>query len=124
MGDVLKHLSRSECGCKCGCGFNAVDVQLLNVLEDIRTHFSKPVINCAAAVLRITKPWEVWKTASMSRASLLAFRCRIPARIRLLTAWQITTRAVLSVATAYTRTSTFVVAQRAGTGNDYIASFR
>jgi uncharacterized protein YcbK (DUF882 family) len=47
MGDVSKHFSFTEFSCKRGCVFNAVDVQLLNVLEDVRTHLDKPVtIDC------------------------------------------------------------------------------
>jgi len=43
MGDVSLHFDRSEFSCKCGCGFSAVDVQLLGILERIREHFKKPV---------------------------------------------------------------------------------
>jgi len=42
------HFSRSEFSCKCGCGFAAVDVELLDVLEQVRTYFTFPVtINSA-----------------------------------------------------------------------------
>lgn len=44
MGDVSKHFSRFEFDCVCGCGFDSVDVGLLNWLEKIRTHFGSPVI--------------------------------------------------------------------------------
>jgi uncharacterized protein YcbK (DUF882 family) len=37
--DSIKGFSRSEFACECGCGFNAVDVELLSVLMGIRTHF-------------------------------------------------------------------------------------
>ncbi|MGU3485255.1 D-Ala-D-Ala carboxypeptidase family metallohydrolase [Enterobacter bugandensis] len=48
MGDISPHFNRSEFGCKCGCGFNAVDKQLNEILEDVRTHFNAPlIINCA-----------------------------------------------------------------------------
>ena len=36
--------SREEFECKCGCGFNTVDAELLLILTLIRTHFNKPVI--------------------------------------------------------------------------------
>lgn len=39
MGDVSKHFSRHEFACKCGCGFTAVDVELLGILEDVRETF-------------------------------------------------------------------------------------
>ena len=43
MGDLSEHFSRREFACKCGCGFDTVDVRLLELLEDIRTHFNAPV---------------------------------------------------------------------------------
>lgn len=48
MGDVSPHFNRSEFACKCGCGFTAVDVELLGVLEGVRNHFNAPLtIDCA-----------------------------------------------------------------------------
>jgi uncharacterized protein YcbK (DUF882 family) len=44
MGDISKHFSRSEFECKCGCGFNTVDVELVSVLEDLRQNLGQPVI--------------------------------------------------------------------------------
>lgn len=46
---VSRYFSRSEFKCKCNtCGFDAVDVELLKVLEDVRAHFGNPVkINSA-----------------------------------------------------------------------------
>lgn len=43
MGDISKNFSRHEFACKCGCGFDTVDVELLPILQDIRDNFSKPV---------------------------------------------------------------------------------
>jgi uncharacterized protein YcbK (DUF882 family) len=34
------HFERSEFACQCGCGFCAVDVELLFVLEQTRRHFN------------------------------------------------------------------------------------
>ena len=36
MGDVSKNFSRREFACKCGCGFDAVDVDLLVGLQKLR----------------------------------------------------------------------------------------
>jgi len=36
MGDLSKHFSRSEFACKCGCGFNTVDKELLELVELVR----------------------------------------------------------------------------------------
>ena len=44
MGDISTHFNRKEFACKCGCGFNAVDKELLEVIEDVRTYFDKPLI--------------------------------------------------------------------------------
>jgi len=38
-----KWFKRSEFACKCGCGFNSVDVELLTVLEDLREYFKRPI---------------------------------------------------------------------------------
>jgi uncharacterized protein YcbK (DUF882 family) len=40
---ISKNFSRREFACKCGCGFDAVDVELLSVLEAVRRWFSAPV---------------------------------------------------------------------------------
>lgn len=48
MGDVSTNFNRSEFACKCDCGFNAVDVELLKLLETIRKRFNTPItINSA-----------------------------------------------------------------------------
>jgi len=39
MGDLSNHLSRHEVGCKCGCGFDAADTELIDVLEHVMNHF-------------------------------------------------------------------------------------
>lgn len=41
---VTKHFKRKEFSCKCGCGLDAVDIELVNILERIRNHFNVPVI--------------------------------------------------------------------------------
>lgn len=38
------HFGRHEFACKCGCGFDTVDSLLLDVLENLRHHFSSPVV--------------------------------------------------------------------------------
>ncbi len=48
MTQVSEHFKRSEFGCKCGCGFSTVDIELLSVLEDVRAEFKSPLtINSA-----------------------------------------------------------------------------
>ena len=43
MGNISKHFSRYEFACSCGCQFQTVDSELLQVLEQVREHFEKPV---------------------------------------------------------------------------------
>lgn len=43
MGDLSTHFSRSEFACKCGCGFDTVDTEMLGVLEDLRAMFKEPI---------------------------------------------------------------------------------
>ena len=39
MGDLSENFSRWEFACKCKCGFDTVDYDLILVLEDVRNHF-------------------------------------------------------------------------------------
>jgi uncharacterized protein YcbK (DUF882 family) len=43
MGDISENFDRSEFACKCGCGFDTVDAELIKVLEDIRGAFGVPI---------------------------------------------------------------------------------
>ena len=40
---MFEHFDRNEFSCKCGCGFDTVDVETLWVLEELRRWFGKPV---------------------------------------------------------------------------------
>ena len=44
MGDLSKNFSRYEFACPCGCGFDTVDTELLNAVQDVRDHFKKATI--------------------------------------------------------------------------------
>jgi uncharacterized protein YcbK (DUF882 family) len=44
MSKVSKHFNRAEFACKCGCGMNTIDAELVGYLEQIRVFFEKPVI--------------------------------------------------------------------------------
>lgn len=53
MGDLSKNFSRTEYECKCGCGFNTVDVELNRVMQELCNHYGKKIIitsgnRCAA----------------------------------------------------------------------------
>jgi len=43
MSKVSEHFDRLEFSCSCQCGFSAVDVDLLAILEDVRSYFGVPV---------------------------------------------------------------------------------
>ena len=56
--DISTHFRRLEFACKCGCGFDTVDLETLTLLQDIRLHFNAPVIinsgcRCAAYNRRV-----------------------------------------------------------------------
>lgn len=41
---LSKNFTRSEFKCQCGCcDYDTVDMELVNVLQDVRDHFNKPV---------------------------------------------------------------------------------
>lgn len=44
MSKISPHFDRSEFACKCGCGFDTVDTELLELLETVRQHFLRPVV--------------------------------------------------------------------------------
>ena len=39
-----EYFDRAEFACKCGCGFDVVDAELLEALQAIRAHYLAPVI--------------------------------------------------------------------------------
>lgn len=43
MGDLSAHFNRREFACKCGCGFDTVDAQLLEACEAVRQYFGASV---------------------------------------------------------------------------------
>lgn len=43
MTRLSPHFARAEFACRCGCGFDTVDVQTLEILEAVRSHFGSPV---------------------------------------------------------------------------------
>lgn len=53
MRDLSAHFDRAEFACRCGCGYDTVDADLLNALESVRYYYDLPVIitsgcRCAA----------------------------------------------------------------------------
>ncbi len=40
---ISRHFTRSEFACNCGCNQQAVDAELLGVLERLRTHVNSPI---------------------------------------------------------------------------------
>ena len=53
MGNLSKRLSRYEFACKCGCGFDTVDVELPIALEDVADHFYDGITNVVRVVIHI-----------------------------------------------------------------------
>ncbi|MGD0263553.1 MAG: D-Ala-D-Ala carboxypeptidase family metallohydrolase [Candidatus Methylomirabilota bacterium] len=44
MGDLSEHFSKSEFACKCGCGADAVDPELITRLEQLRAALGSPIV--------------------------------------------------------------------------------
>lgn len=43
MEKLSANFSREEFACKCGCGFDHISLELVEVLQDVRNHFGKPI---------------------------------------------------------------------------------
>lgn len=54
MGDLSKNLSRSEFACECGCGFDTVDIKLVDLLQGIVDRFA--IVDGAHVSIHITGP--------------------------------------------------------------------
>lgn len=52
--DNFKHFKQSEFTCKCGCGLNNINLNLVNVLEKIRDHFGGHAVHITSGC-RCTK---------------------------------------------------------------------
>ena len=44
MGDLTANLSRHEFACKCGCGFDTLDIETAWVIQDVCDHFQTTVL--------------------------------------------------------------------------------
>ncbi len=44
MGDLTRNISRAEIACKCGCGFDTIDYEVVEVVQDVCTKFNTTVI--------------------------------------------------------------------------------
>jgi len=40
---ISQHFYRDEFACLCGCGFDAADIKLVEILEEVRNYFGVPV---------------------------------------------------------------------------------
>lgn len=40
---ISKNFHRAEVTCKCGCGQDTIDAEVMNVVQDVRDHFNAPV---------------------------------------------------------------------------------
>lgn len=43
MGDLTRNFSRAEFACKCGCGFDDIDRDLVELLQQIRSALGAPL---------------------------------------------------------------------------------
>lgn len=54
MGDLSQRLSRYEFACQCGCGFDTVDAELVQVLEDCADFFQRDLAGVDRVKIIIT----------------------------------------------------------------------
>lgn len=53
MGDLTDNLSRHEFACKCGCGFDTVDIGLAPILQEAADYFLLKAMLVRADVVRV-----------------------------------------------------------------------
>ena len=53
MGDLTKNISRHELVCHCGCGFDSMDVETIDVVQGCCDYFAKE-LGCDKVTLIIT----------------------------------------------------------------------
>lgn len=52
MGQLTENFFRSEFRCKCGCGFDTVDVKLVRILQELRDYFTQMLgVDCPVKVV-------------------------------------------------------------------------
>lgn len=42
--DSIKHFKKSEFTCKCGCGLNNIQLEVVKIADEVREHFGSPAI--------------------------------------------------------------------------------
>lgn len=42
--DAIKHFKKSEFTCKCGCGLNNIQLEVVKIADEVREHFGSPAI--------------------------------------------------------------------------------
>lgn len=81
MGDVSENFSRWEFACKCGCGFAAVDVELLGVLEQVRQIFGKVTITSGCRCAKHNKNEKGYPKSKHVHGQAADIVCQAPAGI-------------------------------------------
>lgn len=52
----IKHFKKSEFTCKCGCGLNNIQLEVVKVADEIREHYGKPcIVNCGTRCTKHNK---------------------------------------------------------------------
>lgn len=45
---ISKYFTDSEVACKCGCGFNVIDPEVLKIADEVREHVGYPIVPSSA----------------------------------------------------------------------------
>jgi uncharacterized protein YcbK (DUF882 family) len=81
---LSEHFKRSEFACKCGCGFDTVDYELLVVLEDVRgwaCGITKILSGCRCNRHNETVGGSVDSQHKLSRAADIVIRTKTPKEV-------------------------------------------
>jgi uncharacterized protein YcbK (DUF882 family) len=73
MGDVSKHFNRAEFACSCGCGFDAVDIDLLSAAELVCEEFGPVIVHCACRCITYNREIGSKDTSQHPKAKAIDF---------------------------------------------------
>ena len=75
---------REEFACKCGCGFDAVDFELITVLQDVREFFDTSVVissGCRCQPYNTVINGSCKSKHLLAKAADIAVKCVLPAEV-------------------------------------------
>lgn len=76
MGNITDNLSRHEFACKCGCGFDSMDITTIEITQDVCDYFRcKAIINSAARCFKYNRSDSVGSNDNSQHPLARALDC-------------------------------------------------